>query len=162
MKAIGISRPTDSRCSEGEGSCDYYIPEVVCTLCKHRWSETEVWYPSLSISKNADRSKFAEDASVSPEELRSLQKQIVGERKRKLRLVPGAGIGPVMATIPRKATDFIWCGFRLLANRRAVELLQGHGVVIPHGPAVAKCNPRRSIPTSRLNSIPFHFGTTRL
>jgi hypothetical protein len=162
MKAFGARRPRDSRRSEGEGACEHYIPEVLCDLCGNRWCETEVWYPSLSLAKDSDRAQFVEDASVSPEELKVLRRQIVGMRERKLRLVPGAGIGPVKAAIPKKATDFVWCGFRLLANRAAVESLQDRGIIIPHGPAVVKMQSKRvrSYVALELDSIPLWDETT--
>lgn len=67
--------------------------------------------------------------------LNRLRKQLVGIGERKLRLVPCAGIGRVNGKVPNGATDFVWCGFRLLAKRRAVEEMERFGVHLPHGPA---------------------------
>lgn len=135
MIAKAIRGARGLRNAEGTADCALHLPQLDCPDCGESWCETEVWYPSLSIAKSADPNKFNEDLTVGIKELTALRKQLVGVGARKLRLVPCAGIGPVKGKVPPHATDFVWCGFRLLARRRVVDKMESHSVILPHGPA---------------------------
>ena len=155
MKVIALEYPAESCRSEGSAECECHLPELECEHCGESWCETEVWYPSLSLAAKADRSEFDQDKTVGLAELNRLRKQLVGPRKRGLRLVPGAGIGTVKAKLPGAPTDFVWCGFRLLARRRALEAMRADGVVLPHGPATVKSSKTRDDYVAlELDSIP--------
>jgi hypothetical protein len=134
MMPTEIRRPRDSRAAEGKGDCQHHLPGLECAECGKTWCETEVWYPSLSIAKGPDPSRFTDEITLNLADLNSLRRQVVGVGKRKLRLVPCAGIGEVKARIPRGASDFVWCGFRLLARKSVVDMMAANGVLLPNGP----------------------------
>lgn len=156
MKAFDATYPVDSRLSEGEGDTLLHLPQVACETCGDTWSESEVWFPSLSLVKGTDPSEFDEDETVNVLGLEALRRRLKGMKGRKLNLVPGTGIGPVHARIPARATDFVWCGFRLLATRRAVIQLAKRGVYLPYGPAVVQKGKEKTLSylALELNPVP--------
>ena len=136
MNAFTIDAPRNDRYSRADGACQHYLPQVACEACGETWMDTEVWHPSLSLSIKADKTMFSRDRIVPPAQLTALQHFVRGRRRQTGRLLPGAGIGPVEVDLPKRATDFIWCGFKLLASKRAIDIMDQHGIKLSYGPVV--------------------------
>jgi hypothetical protein len=124
VKAYVLTIPTDTRYSEADCHSSYQLPRVSCKVCGESWvGDTEVWYPTLTLKPTAPKSKYSDTVEVSPEEFRSLKKMLAGPTKD-LRLVAGARIGPLIAKLPGRGTDFLWCGFKLLAKNSVIKKLE--------------------------------------
>ena len=136
MNAYIASCLDDDRFNRADGVCQHYLPRVACEACQESWLDTEVWYPLLSLDPASDISKYSRGITVSPGEFKAMMRYVKGDKPRCENLLPGAGIGPVHAKLPKKATDFIWCCFKLLASHRAIDALKNAGIQIPHGPVV--------------------------
>ena len=149
MKALSAGGHYDDRRSSSQGVCEYYLPWLKCDRCEQDWRalgvmrsspspwiETEVWYPTFIVAKEADKAKFTRENSVNLCELESMRKLIAGKGIEKAKLPPGSGVGPVRAKLSKRATDFVWCSFKLLASRHAIEVSQDAGIHLLHGPVV--------------------------
>jgi len=89
------------------------------------------------LAGEADKQKLTDESAVVLTEMKAMRKWISGAGAKKAQLPPGSGIGPVRAKLPKRATDFVWCCFKLLASRRALTVLERAGIHVPHGPVVA-------------------------
>lgn len=139
MDAFRAGAPVNDRGSRTEASSQYCVPQVSCDICGETWADTEVWYPSCTIKKEADLSKLSLERIVSTEELKALRRWI-DTHDRPLKLIPGAGIGPIKARLPTRPTDFLWCGFRLLVQHTVATTIKKRGFEITYGPPVLQIN----------------------
>lgn len=68
------------------------------------------------------------------DELDALRKHVFGKDVRAAKLPPGSGIGAVHAKLPKRATEFIWSGFKLIASERALGAVRKCGIDLRYGP----------------------------
>jgi hypothetical protein len=113
-----------------------YLPEVSCKACGTDWFMSDVWYPTIGLNDQSERKLYSDERTVSVKELTRLREGLVPKNRAK-RMPPGAGIGPIQAQLSPYATDFVWSAFRLLAAKPAMRKLEEHGIIIPHGSALA-------------------------
>lgn len=113
------------------------MPKVRCEACELVFSDVGVWYPAFSLSGRADSSLFSKERVVSLSELKELRKLVMGRGSRTATIMPGAAIGTVQAKLPKRKSDFFWCGGKPLIARSAFETLAKAGVELIAGPVVA-------------------------
>ncbi len=130
MKAFTADCPSADRQSRADADCQYRLPWLRCNRCEQDWralgrvpptnpspwSESDIWYPAYTLDIRADLTKFSDETTVTLPEFKAMRKLVVGKGAKKAMLLPGSWIGPVRAKLPKRATNFVWCCFSLMAN----------------------------------------------
>ena len=174
MKAFTASCPRNDRQSRADADCQYRLPWLRCGRCERDWRalgrvppinpspwiESDVWYPAYTLDLRANPTKFSDECAVTLPELNAMRKLIVGRDAKKAMLLPGSRIGPVRAKLPKRATDFVWCSFSLMASRRVIQLLTRSGLSIPYGPVVTPTGEKTDYVALQLDPVPLYSKAT--